>query len=309
LRDIFNLYISVVIPTHNRKLLLKRALESLLHQSYQQFECIVHDNFSNDGTDVFVENWVKENKPEFEIRYFRSQNLLPILDNWEKAIEKASNEFIKILWDDDWLSQDALEVFVNTLSLENADGVIASSYIVRKNENIKSYISNTNKRVIKERDVVNSVFEFNNNLPLSPSSSILRKNIVIDAFKAFDYKGFCRNKVIGIDLMINYHGVFNEKKIIRVENYLSYLDASEDSITENTSSIHLGLCYFSALYKMCQDVNYKLSLEQINILEFISNFLIFSKKEGFYLPSRSVSFKGIIYVVKYLIYKLKRKLS
>ena len=92
----------------------------------------MHDNFSNDGTDVFVENWVKENKPEFEIRYFRSQNLLPILDNWEKAIEKASNEFIKILWDDDWLSQDALEVFVNTLSLENADGVIASSYIVRK---------------------------------------------------------------------------------------------------------------------------------------------------------------------------------
>ena len=53
----------------------------------------MHDNFSNDGTDVCRK--LGKNKPEFEIRYFRSQNLLPILDNWEKAIEKEVMNLLK----------------------------------------------------------------------------------------------------------------------------------------------------------------------------------------------------------------------
>lgn len=309
MKDTSSLKISIVIPTHNRKLLLKRALDSLISQTCQEFECIVHDNFSIDGTDSFIEEWIKENKPKFEIRYYRSSELLPILENWEKAVEKSSNKFVKILWDDDWLSKDAVEVFINTLSCENADGVIASSYIVRKNKKTKSYISEINNEVIGEDDVINSVFKFNNTLPLSPSASIIRKSIIIDAFKAFNYEGFCKNKVIGIDLLINYYGVFNQKKIIRIQNYLSYLDASDDSITENTNSLHLGLCYFSALYKMCQDSNYKISSKHISILKFLSTFLIFTNKKGFYLPSRGVNFNGIVYIFKYLVYKLRRKLT
>lgn len=43
--------VSAIITTHNRKELLRRAIESVLSQTYLEMECIVIDDASNDGTD------------------------------------------------------------------------------------------------------------------------------------------------------------------------------------------------------------------------------------------------------------------
>ncbi|SFB92079.1 Glycosyl transferase family 2 [Brevinema andersonii] len=47
--------ISVVIPTYNRKIMLKKAIDSVLAQEYGNIEIIVSDNASTDGTDVMME--------------------------------------------------------------------------------------------------------------------------------------------------------------------------------------------------------------------------------------------------------------
>ena len=46
--------VSVVIPTYNRKLMLKRALDSVLDQTLKDIEVIVVDNASTDGTQALV---------------------------------------------------------------------------------------------------------------------------------------------------------------------------------------------------------------------------------------------------------------
>ena len=57
--------ISVVIPTHNRKQLLTRALDSLVQQTFTDFECIVHDNFSDDGTENYLKDWINKTNLNF----------------------------------------------------------------------------------------------------------------------------------------------------------------------------------------------------------------------------------------------------
>jgi glycosyltransferase involved in cell wall biosynthesis len=63
--------ISVVVPTHNRKDQLKSCLESLLIQTHKDFEAIVVDDGSTDGTRSVVERLQKSDK---RIRYFRQSN-------------------------------------------------------------------------------------------------------------------------------------------------------------------------------------------------------------------------------------------
>ena len=58
--------VSVVIPAYNRAHLLKRAIQSVLNQTYQDFELIVVDDASNDNT----EEVVKELRDE-KIKYIR----------------------------------------------------------------------------------------------------------------------------------------------------------------------------------------------------------------------------------------------
>ncbi len=61
------MYISVVIPTHNRKDLLRRCLEAATNQDYPDYEVIVVDDGSTDGTGEMVQH-------EFpQVRYIRQE--------------------------------------------------------------------------------------------------------------------------------------------------------------------------------------------------------------------------------------------
>jgi glycosyltransferase involved in cell wall biosynthesis len=51
-----NLLVSVIIPTHNRKEYLKDAVNSIQNQTYQNFEIIIVDDFSDDKTEDYVKS-------------------------------------------------------------------------------------------------------------------------------------------------------------------------------------------------------------------------------------------------------------
>ena len=46
----YNPFVSVIIPTYNRKELVKEAVQSILNQNYHQIEVVIVDDESNDGT-------------------------------------------------------------------------------------------------------------------------------------------------------------------------------------------------------------------------------------------------------------------
>lgn len=61
-----NEYVSVIIPTYNRERLLKRSIESVINQTYRNWELIIVDDCSTDNTKFLVESYMKE---ESRIRY------------------------------------------------------------------------------------------------------------------------------------------------------------------------------------------------------------------------------------------------
>ena len=93
-------FFSIIILTYNRKEKLKRALDSVLAQTYQNFELLVMDDGSNDDTEEMVKSFDDQ-----RIIYEWSEIGVGLEDR-EIGINKAKGEWIVFLDSDDWWMKD-----------------------------------------------------------------------------------------------------------------------------------------------------------------------------------------------------------
>jgi glycosyltransferase involved in cell wall biosynthesis len=96
--------ISVVIPTHNRASILQRALDSVVAQSFQNYEVIVVDDCSTDNTVEFLRTYESP-----QCRVIRNETNRGVSATRNNGAAAARGEFITFLDDDDALRPDALE--------------------------------------------------------------------------------------------------------------------------------------------------------------------------------------------------------
>jgi len=95
-------YVSVIIPTYNREHCLKKAVDSVLLQSYPHFELIVVDDGSEDNTAGLINNY---NKP---IVYFRQEKRGAAAAR-NSGVRAASHNILAFLDSDDWFAENKLE--------------------------------------------------------------------------------------------------------------------------------------------------------------------------------------------------------
>ena len=116
--------VSVVIPTYNRSEELKRALESVLSQTYKNFEVIVVDNHSTDNTDDVMKGFTDP-----RITYLKIHNNGVIAASRNAGIRAAKGEWIAFLDSDDWWVSDKLQACFAGIN-ENVDLVYHDLKIV-----------------------------------------------------------------------------------------------------------------------------------------------------------------------------------
>lgn len=90
--------VSVCIPTYNYARYLPRAIESVLAQTYDDFELIVSDNASTDDTQEVLSRY---SDPRLEA--FRNERNLGLFANFSRCLELASADVVKFVCADDWL--------------------------------------------------------------------------------------------------------------------------------------------------------------------------------------------------------------
>lgn len=99
--------ISIIIPTYNRAKLLPRAIESVLAQTFQDFELLVVDDGSVDNTKEVVMEYAKKDE---RIIYIKQENSGGASRPKNTGINKAKGEYIAILDSDDEWMPDKLEI-------------------------------------------------------------------------------------------------------------------------------------------------------------------------------------------------------
>ncbi|MGB4857637.1 MAG: glycosyltransferase family 2 protein [Candidatus Dechloromonas phosphoritropha] len=112
--------VSIGVPVFNGKDYLAAALESLLAQTYADFEIIISDNASTDGTSIICEDFARRDR---RVRYYRQIKNVGAARNFNKTFELARGEYFKWHAHDDECAPTMLERCVARLD-NNPEAVL-----------------------------------------------------------------------------------------------------------------------------------------------------------------------------------------
>ena len=122
--------VSISLPVYNRKDYVKDAIESVLAQTYQDWELIITDNASTDGTDLVCQAYAERDS---RIRYYRQPENLGAARNFNHGFELATGDYFKWLASDDGIEPRFLEETVRALD-QQPDVILACSWYTNFNE-------------------------------------------------------------------------------------------------------------------------------------------------------------------------------
>ena len=120
--------VSVVTPFYDTARYLTQCIESVLTQSYAEFEYILMDNCSTDGSAEIAESYARRDP---RMRVIRSSEFVPQLQNYNRALAEISDDsqYCKIVQADDYILPGCLELMVQTFEQSKSIGLVSSYWL------------------------------------------------------------------------------------------------------------------------------------------------------------------------------------
>lgn len=118
-------FVSVVTPFYNTVDYLAECIESVLAQTHEDFEYILHDNASTDGSADVARAYAAKDP---RIRYIRVDVLVPQIPNYNRTLEHIDPRSVwcKMVQADDWIERRCLEDMVAVGAQSDRVGIVAS---------------------------------------------------------------------------------------------------------------------------------------------------------------------------------------
>jgi glycosyltransferase involved in cell wall biosynthesis len=104
--------VSVGIAVYNGQQFIEQALDSLLSQSFRNFEIIICDNDSQDRTEQICREYMRRDP---RVRYYRNPTNLGLAGNWARVLKLARGKYFKYAAYDDFCAPELLERCVDVL--------------------------------------------------------------------------------------------------------------------------------------------------------------------------------------------------
>jgi glycosyltransferase involved in cell wall biosynthesis len=120
--------VSILIPTKNRKKLLRTALLSVINQTYKNLEIIVNDNNSNDGTHEFIADLLEDER----VAFYREDLDLSMTENWSSGFSKVTGDLFVRLDDDNVFASDFVWNCLLAIDEYELDAITFSSLSLTK---------------------------------------------------------------------------------------------------------------------------------------------------------------------------------
>ena len=161
--------VSIIIPTFNREKELERAINSVLCQTFTNWEICIIDNNSSDNSIKLI-NRFKDSR----IRIYMIQNNGIIAASRNLGIKKSKGKYLAFLDSDDWWSSTKLEKSIKVLEQGDASLVYHDLYMVN-NDNQKFFFKKTKSRKLS-KPIFDELLIYGNTI--CTSSVVIRKNIL-----------------------------------------------------------------------------------------------------------------------------------
>jgi len=240
--------ISVIIPVYNTEKYLRRCLDSVLKQTYQDFEIIVINDCSPDNSATILNEYVYKDSRIHVIENEQNEGSMFARSVGYKA---AQGEYLTFLDSDDFLPKDALEVLLEAM-LDEDDIAVGNFNYISCDGNISIHKNRSNRYTSPE-----SVYEALLTYKLSHSlcGKLFRKSLICDHAYVT-----ASNMTNGEDALLFYQLAQNVRSVnvidAQVYNYVQNLQSSTNTYyTESKiNSLFTGLSYQYSLIEKYPDL-------------------------------------------------------
>ena len=123
--------ISVLIPVYNGEKYIGEAIESVLNQTYQNYELIIVDDKSQDSSCDLIKSYC-DSRIHFEI----NKKNLGLTGNWNRCIQLATGKFITMLHQDDVMLNTNLEKKIKILSNSKYRWIASNCFQINQNNEV-----------------------------------------------------------------------------------------------------------------------------------------------------------------------------
>ena len=172
--------VSVIIPTYNTERYIGKCIQSVLNQTYQDFEIILVDDCSTDNSLGIVRQF-----RDSRIKVYKNNiNRGPSFSR-NRAIEVARGEFIAILDSDDWWETNRLEIMMKFIWENNADIIFDNLLYIQDGEQVPYTTYSQFKGLTIHKDLKITPESFVE-MDLGILKAVIRKKIITDHSIRYD---------------------------------------------------------------------------------------------------------------------------
>src|SRR5918997_9141 len=145
--------VSVATPVYNGEKYLAECIESVLAQTYQNWEYVVVNNCSTDRTMEIAQVYARK---ETRIRIHNNQEFVSALQNHNTAFRQISpaSKYCKVVHADDWLFPDCISQMVKVAGLPYPSTVVPGREICRSTLLRRQYVFGSPTSVLFRSDLI-----------------------------------------------------------------------------------------------------------------------------------------------------------
>ena len=232
--------VSIILPTYNRAHIIEKAIQSVLNQTYQDFEIIIIDDGSKDDTEKIIRGFQEKDK---RIKYIRFEENKGAAAARNAGIKMSKGEYITFQDSDDEWVIDKLEKQMKIIETSSENIVVYCGFW-RIDGDEKTYIPDIN---ISNREGNIHKELLKGNFVDTPSILLPKKNL--EKIGMFDENLL---RLQDWDLSIRLSKYYNFK-LIDEPLYISYLLSDSISANDETFIPSIRIILFKYLDKINKD--------------------------------------------------------
>lgn len=232
--------ISIIIPVYNAEKEISRCIDSILKQTFKDFEVILVNDGSTDNSLCILQ------------KYKEKDNRIKIINKQNEGVSQARNsgvavakgEYIQFVDADDYIDPKMLQEQLNKLESNNADIIISGIYLdIEKDEKVNTSIQTFEETICKGGEkIAKAVLDrLNGTYINSPVNKLYKKSIIIDNNITMD-----KDIDLGEDLIFN----------------LQYLSFCKVAIFSNA-------CYYHYCMKQGENLTSKYRSNKIQLMKIL----------------------------------------
>ena len=140
--------LSIIVPVYNTARYLTQCIDSITKQTFKNWELILVDDGSEDGSSELCDEWCQK---DARIKVIHKQNTGQA-DSRNQALKICQGAYIGFVDSDDWIDENMYEILLRDIKSTNSDIAICNHYEESKNDSYTN-VSTIKRQIFNYKEI------------------------------------------------------------------------------------------------------------------------------------------------------------